>query len=88
VQIELIEDLLPAGVINIVNGFGSEAASEIVHKLQQTHGPLMFHLSGGCCDGSTPMCFDKEEFLVGSRDIQMGEIDDCPFYIAADTFTY
>jgi uncharacterized protein (DUF779 family) len=48
----------------------------------------MFHLSGGCCDGSTPMCFDKEEFLVGSRDIQMGEIDDCPFYIAADTFTY
>ena len=64
------------------------AASEIVQKLKQTHGPLMFHLSGGCCDGSAPMCFAKGEFLVGSRDVQMGEIDDCPFYIAADTFTY
>jgi len=64
------------------------AASEIVQQLKDTHGPLMFHLSGGCCDGSAPMCFAEGDFMVGSRDIQIGKIDGCPFYIASDTFTY
>jgi uncharacterized protein (DUF779 family) len=64
------------------------AASEIVQQLKETHGALMFHMSGGCCDGSAPMCFAEGEFMLGSCDVQMGEIDNCPFYIAADTFTY
>lgn len=64
------------------------AASEIVKQLKETHGALMFHLSGGCCDGSAPMCFAEGDFIVGSRDVQIGEIDRCPFYIAADTLTY
>lgn len=66
----------------------SEAAAEIVRQLKATHGPLMFHLSGGCCDGSAPMCFAKGEFMIGSCDLLIGTIEDCPFYIAADTFTY
>lgn len=66
----------------------TNAAAQIVDQLKQSHGPLMFHLSGGCCDGSAPMCFPLGEFMIGSRDVQMGEIEGCPFYIAADTFSY
>ncbi len=66
----------------------TEAAAAIVGQLRQTHGDLVFHLSGGCCDGSSPMCFAKGEFLMGSRDLQIGTIADCPFFIAEDTFSY
>ena len=48
----------------------------------------MFHQSGGCCDGSAPMCFAKGDFMVGSRDLCLGEIDGCKFYMAADQFEY
>lgn len=66
----------------------TEAAAEIVSQLKEAHGPLMFHLSGGCCDGSAPMCFAEGEFMIGSRDVQIGTIEDCAFYIASDTFSY
>ncbi|MEE9426186.1 MAG: DUF779 domain-containing protein, partial [Methylococcales bacterium] len=52
------------------------------------HGELMFHQSGGCCDGSAPMCFEVGDFMVGSRDVLLGEIHGCPFYMAADQFEY
>ena len=45
------------------------------------HGPLMFHQPGGCCDGSTPMCFAAGEFRVGAQDVLLGEIAGCKFYI-------
>jgi uncharacterized protein (DUF779 family) len=45
------------------------------------HGPLMFHQSGGCCDGSSPMCYPAGEFRVGARDVQLGEVDGVPVYI-------
>jgi len=48
----------------------------------------MFHQSGGCCDGSAPMCFAKGDFLIGSRDLCLGEIHGCRFYMAADQFEY
>lgn len=63
-------------------------ASEIIHKLQETYGELMFHQSGGCCEGSYPHCFEKGGFLVGSNDICIGEIEGCKFYMAADQFEY
>ena len=66
----------------------TDAAVEIVRQLKEKHGELMFHLSGGCCDGSAPMCFSKGEFHLGSRDLQIGTIEGCPFYIAEDTFSY
>lgn len=62
------------------------AAAEVVRELQAKHGALLFHLSGGCCDGSAPMCLAQGDFLLGSRDLQIGEIEGCPFYIAADTY--
>ena len=66
----------------------TEAAATVVGRLRRTHGPLMFHQSGGCCDGSSPMCYPAGEFRVGPQDVFLGEIDDCPFYIGAAQFEY
>ena len=66
----------------------TDAAAAMVEKLKVQHGPLMFHQSGGCCDGSAPMCFPDGEFKVGRQDVLIGEIADCPFYIGAAQFEY
>jgi len=66
----------------------TEKAKAVITQLKQKHGDLMFHQSGGCCDGSAPMCFAKGDFLVGSRDLCLGEIEGCKFYMAADQFEY
>jgi uncharacterized protein (DUF779 family) len=63
-------------------------ARAVIELLREQHGELMFHQSGGCCDGSSPMCFAKGDFIVGSRDLCLGEIDGCKFYMAADQFEY
>jgi len=63
-------------------------AKAVIDQLKQKHGDLMFHQSGGCCDGSSPMCFAKGDFIVGSRDLCLGEIEGCKFYMAADQFEY
>jgi uncharacterized protein (DUF779 family) len=49
-------------------------AAELIRRLQDRVGPLMFHQSGGCCDGSSPMCYRQGEFIVGDRDVLLGEI--------------
>jgi len=51
------------------------AAAELLARLQERHGPVMFHQSGGCCDGSSPMCYPRGEFLVGDRDVLLGVLD-------------
>ena len=66
----------------------TDKAAAVIDQLRQQHGDLMFHQSGGCCDGSSPMCFAKGEFLVGSRDLCLGEIHGCNFYMASDQFEY
>lgn len=63
-------------------------ASTLITRLKEQHGELMFHQSGGCCDGSQPMCFQKGEFKLGSSDVQIGEIDGCGFYMSRDQFEY
>jgi uncharacterized protein (DUF779 family) len=50
-------------------------AAELVERLQDRHGPVMFHQSGGCCDGSSPMCYPRGDFLVGDRDVLLGVLD-------------
>lgn len=64
-----------------------EAAS-VVRQLQEQYGPLMFHQSGGCCDGSSPMCFEQGDFRVGASDVCLGEIAGCPFWMSRDQFSY
>ncbi len=66
----------------------SESARELIQKLKSQHGPLMFHQSGGCCDGSQPMCFAEGDFKTGSSDVCLGEVEGCKFYMSADQFNY
>lgn len=64
------------------------AADATIDLLRDEHGPLMFHQSGGCCDGSSPMCFTKGEFRVGANDVWLGQIHGCVFFMAASQFEY
>jgi uncharacterized protein (DUF779 family) len=64
------------------------AAAALIGKLRAAHGDLLFHQSGGCCDGSSPMCYPRGEFRVGAQDILLGRIEDCPVYIGAAQFEY
>ncbi|MEM9672789.1 MAG: DUF779 domain-containing protein [Bacteroidota bacterium] len=66
----------------------TEKAQEIIDQLREEHGPLMFHQSGGCCDGSSPMCFPKGELMLNETDIWLGEIHGCDFYMSSDQFEY
>ena len=63
-------------------------AVKVLGQLKEQHGELMFHQSGGCCDGSSPMCYKKGQFKTGKSDIKLGEIADTPFYMAKDQFEY
>lgn len=66
----------------------TEQACAVIDQLRDRFGPLMFHQSGGCCDGSQPMCFEKGDFRTGDSDIKLGEIHGCEFYMARDQFEY
>lgn len=66
----------------------TEEAARIIRQLKDKHGELMFHQSGGCCDGSAPMCFQKGDFLTGPGDIKLGEIEGCEFFMSRDQFEY
>ena len=64
------------------------AAEGLIRRLQGQHGPLLFHQSGGCCDGSAPMCYPRGEFRIGQRDVFLGTIADVPFYIGEQQYEY
>jgi uncharacterized protein (DUF779 family) len=64
------------------------AAVALIEKLRAKHGPLMFHQSGGCCDGSSPMCFPLGEFQTGDNDVQLATIEGAPFFMSKPQFEY
>jgi uncharacterized protein (DUF779 family) len=66
----------------------TDAALSLINKLKSIHGPLMFHQSGGCCDGSAPMCYPLGEFKVGTQDVHLGDIGGCPFYMSKAQYMY
>jgi len=66
----------------------TDQALDLIHSLQKEFGPLMFHQSGGCCDGSSPMCFAKGDFKVGYSDVGLGHIEDIEFWMNKDQFEY
>ncbi len=66
----------------------TDAALALIGRLAARHGPLMFHQSGGCCDGSAPMCYADGEFIVGDGDRLVGHIGGMPFYMSASQFEY
>ncbi|MGN6223029.1 DUF779 domain-containing protein [Pseudoxanthomonas sp.] len=63
-------------------------ALQLIETLRARHGPVLFHQSGGCCDGSSPMCYPVGEFIVGDRDVRLGEIGGAGFYISPSQFEY
>jgi uncharacterized protein (DUF779 family) len=64
------------------------AAIALIDELRAEHGDILFHQSGGCCDGSAPMCYPQAEFMVGDQDVHLGEIGGVPFYISKPQFEY
>jgi uncharacterized protein (DUF779 family) len=66
----------------------TDEAADVVAHLKVQHGALLFHQSGGCCDGSVPMCYPAGDFRVGPQDVLLGEIADCKFYMGAAQFEY
>ena len=63
-------------------------ALQLIDTLRARHGPVLFHQSGGCCDGSSPMCYPVGEFIVGDRDVRLGDIGGADFYISPSQFEY
>jgi uncharacterized protein len=66
----------------------TDAAARVIARLREQHGPLLFHQSGGCCDGSAPMCYPLDEFRTSQQDVLLGTIEGCPVYIGAAQFAY
>ncbi|MBK7892951.1 MAG: DUF779 domain-containing protein [Bdellovibrionales bacterium] len=66
----------------------TDQAIALIKRLVEKHGPVMFHQSGGCCDGSAPMCYTQGELMVGDQDQLLGYIGDMPFYISKPQFEY
>ena len=64
----------------------TEAARDLIARLVARYGSLMFVQSGGCCDGSSPVCLQQGELLLGPHDLLIGEIDGCPFYIDREQY--
>ena len=64
----------------------TQAAIDLIATLTAEHGPVLFHQSGGCCDGSSPMCYPRDDFIVGDRDVCLGEVGGAPVYIGAAQF--
>ncbi len=68
-------------------------AADLLRRLTERHGRLMFHQSGGCCDGSSPMCYPLGDFLTGDADVHLGDlvvegIPDSPFWMSASQYEY
>ena len=64
------------------------AAATVVERLKEENGELVFNQSGGCCDGTAPMCYAKGDFYVPSRNVKLGELCGCEFFIDKDQFEY
>ena len=66
----------------------TEKAAAVIAELKEKYGELMFHQSGGCCDGSAPMCFEKGDLMLDDNDVCLGNIEGCDFHMSRDQFEY
>ncbi len=73
---------------SVARVIATEAAQSLVAELASENGPILFHQSGGCCDGSSPMCYPQGDFMTGDSDVLLGEIAGAPFYISRSQFAY
>jgi uncharacterized protein (DUF779 family) len=75
-------------IATVAQVVATDATLALLEELKGRHGPLMFHQSGGCCDGSAPMCFPQGDFLLGDNDVHLGDIGGVPFYISESQYEY
>ncbi|MBY5905289.1 DUF779 domain-containing protein [Rhizobium sp. PRIMUS64] len=64
----------------------TDTALDLIAEIKRDHPDILFHQSGGCCDGSSPMCYPANEFMIGDNDVKLGEIGGVPVYISASQF--
>ncbi|MGR8962888.1 DUF779 domain-containing protein [Rhizobium leguminosarum] len=73
-----------------VNGearvLATDTALDLIAEIKRDHPDILIHQSGGCCDGSSPMCYPTNEFMIGDNDVKLGEIGGVPVYISASQF--
>jgi len=74
--------------MNVQRVIATPEALDVIEKLKHEYGELVFNQSGGCCDGTAPMCYEKKDFHVPSRNIKMGDVGRCEFFIDKDQFEY
>ncbi len=75
-----------AGEESLQKVSATPAARQLLAEIIADHGPVLFHQSGGCCDGSSPMCYPKGDYIIGPYDVLLGWIDDTPFYISGSQY--
>lgn len=80
------DDALPDGAMAGVRVSATDAARALLNEIRTDHGDVLFHQSGGCCDGSSPMCYQVGDFYIGSSDVKLGEIDGAEVYISGPQF--
>ncbi|MBB4346432.1 MULTISPECIES: DUF779 domain-containing protein [Rhizobiaceae] len=64
----------------------TDAALDLIAEIRQDYPEILFHQSGGCCDGSSPMCYPADDFIIGDHDVKLGEIGGVPVYISGSQF--
>ena len=64
----------------------TDKALDLIREIQEDHPNILFHQSGGCCDGSSPMCYPTDDFMIGDNDVKLGEIGGVPVYISGSQF--
>lgn len=84
----LVQSSDSASASRVEKVIATATADALIERLRQKHGPVLFHQSGGCCDGSSPMCYPKDDFIVGDNDVQLGVIADAPFYMSPSQYEY
>lgn len=72
----------------IAKVLSTPVADALIDRLRKKNGPVLFHQSGGCCDGSSPMCYPQDDFIVGDEDVKLGEINGAPFYMSPSQYEY
>jgi uncharacterized protein (DUF779 family) len=84
-----METTMPPNALDTVAQVtATEAALALIERLKTQYGELMFHQSGGCCDGSAPMCFPRGDLLLGDNDVHLGDIGGVPFHISGPQYDY
>lgn len=86
--IDPAEYIMESTTITVPRITATFEAIELLEVIRKAHGPLVIHQSGGCCDGSQPMCYPKDEFRMGTQDVRVGVVDGTEYWMHQEQFEY